>query len=445
MNPRNTLIALLISLALVTSCQPKDRRDPDAQSARVNRTSIARTTDPALDEAPRVTPLNDPELDAALEADDETEAAERESRAQEAQEARAAAATRPRTARKSWDVRIDRPLTTAPTTRPTTSPSGMLDQAPIQRGLVASATSTTPAAQNPIRASILVQSSLKQITLRRDFVEKYKNRVTITSPVRVVHAGNVHSAATDGDQHIAVLADEVNLAACAEIMNARNEPVVQAMKSAAESQDVIAMSGAWRLWCEHPGNEPHIQDDPIPAYPHSNPDHVFEIHPVHRAATADGTFDLHHTLRPIQGYTTKPASTFKTIYEKLPCRIEFDDHDQTITLFTKKVGYNYVKFILEVDDDQQFLTLDGRIVRCNVLNLNRNTVVKSRRMVFIKDTPPEIAVRNLSRGDQLTVVGMPRIDLALVSWRVRNAVARPEALQWNLPYEIVVCGVYDNN
>jgi hypothetical protein len=288
---------------------------------------------------------------------------------------------------------------------------------------------------------LLQAPSLKQITLRRDFVEKYKNRVTITSPTRIVHAGNVHSQADDGDQHLAALADEVNIALCAEIMNARGEDVVQAMKSAAQFQDVIAISGAWRLWCEHPGDDPHVQDDPIAPYPHSNPDHVFEIHPVHRAATADGTFDLHHTLRPITGYTPKPASTFRTIYQKLPCRIEFDA--QTISIFTKKVGYNYVKFILEIDDDQQFITLDGRIVRCNVLDMNRNTVVRNRRMVFIKDTPPEIAVRTLNRGDQLTVLGMPRINLAIVSWRVRNAQFHPEALEWNLPYEMVICGVFE--
>jgi len=44
----------------------------------------------------------------------------------------------------------------------------------------------------------------------------------------------------------------------------------------------------------------------------------------------------------------------------------------------------------------------------------------------------------------LHVLGIPRIDLALVSWRVRNAGTRPEALRWDLPYEIIVVGVFDN-
>ena len=35
------------------------------------------------------------------------------------------------------------------------------------------------------------------------------------------------------------------------------------------------------------------------------------------------------------------------------------------------------------------------------------------------------------------VLGIPRINLALVSWRAAQAKTRPEALQWNLPFEIV--------
>jgi len=42
------------------------------------------------------------------------------------------------------------------------------------------------------------------------------------------------------------------------------------------------------------------------------------------------------------------------------------------------------------------------------------------------------------------VVGIPRINLALVAWRAAHAQERPEVLSWNLPYEIIVVGVFDN-
>jgi hypothetical protein len=50
-------------------------------------------------------------------------------------------------------------------------------------------------------------------------------------------------------------------------------------------------------------------------------------------------------------------------------------------------------------------------------------------------------VKGLTKGQRLRVLGMPRLDLALVSWRVKNAKTRPEVLTWRLPYEMLIVGV----
>jgi len=50
-----------------------------------------------------------------------------------------------------------------------------------------------------------------------------------------------------------------------------------------------------------------------------------------------------------------------------------------------------------------------------ILDLEGGLFVRNRRMVFIKDTPPETAVINLTKRGRLHVLGLPRIDLALVS------------------------------
>ena len=63
-------------------------------------------------------------------------------------------------------------------------------------------------------------------------------------------------------------------------------------------------------------------------------------------------------------------------------------------------------------------------------------------MVFLKDTPPERAVRRLRRGDRLHVFGLPRINLSTVAWRTKHSKNNPELLDLNLPYEIIVVGVY---
>jgi hypothetical protein len=53
-------------------------------------------------------------------------------------------------------------------------------------------------------------------------------------------------------------------------------------------------------------------------------------------------------------------------------------------------------------------------------------------------------VKALHQGDKMHVLGIPRIDLAIVSWRTHNATTNPDAFTWNLPYEIIIAGKYDN-
>lgn len=70
---------------------------------------------------------------------------------------------------------------------------------------------------------------------------------------------------------------------------------------------------------------------------------------------------------------------------------------------------------------------------------------RKRRMVFVEGTPPAEAVKDLQTGDCLWVLGIPRLNLALLNYRVNQAREDNRApLSWNLPYEIIVVGVYDS-
>src|SRR5262249_6006588 len=139
----------------------------------------------------------------------------------------------------------------------------------------------------------------------------------------------------------------------------------------------------------------------------------------------------------------KPAKEAFQYYDSLPCTIVPDHANQTTTLLTPKAKYNYVEFMLRIEDDEQFIAVDGRLMRCAVLDLEGKEVVRGvRRMIFVKDTPAEKAVRSLKKGETLHVLGIPRVDLALVSYRTRVADAHPEVLTWHLPYEMIVVGVY---
>ena len=45
---------------------------------------------------------------------------------------------------------------------------------------------------------------------------------------------------------------------------------------------------------------------------------------------------------------------------------------------------------------------------------------------------------SLGTGKHLYVIGVPRISMSLLAWRCEHAGERPEVLDWNLPYEMVV-------
>lgn len=276
------------------------------------------------------------------------------------------------------------------------------------------------------------------LRLKNSFISKYKNRTSITATT-TVFAAHPHAKpqSQDGDIHVASRAPEIGLNFIAELMNARNHADgVTAFNNAKASGDPITVTGAWRLWCEHGGDGEQNQGGTLEKIVNTNPDHVFEIHPV----TKIDDEKFLDSFVPIEGYTPKGAEEAFYRYENARCRII--PGKTNTTLLVNMVGYNYAEFVLELLDDDQFVVDDGRMVFASVLSLDGDVLVHKRRMVFVKGTPPELAVRGLHAGDQLHVLGIPRINLTLVAWRAAHAKQRPEVLNWDLPYEMIVVGVY---
>jgi len=274
------------------------------------------------------------------------------------------------------------------------------------------------------------------ITLKNEFIERYKNRATIATDFTVVHAHKKPNAPSkDGDMHVAGTAPQIELNSVAEIMNAKAETdAVDAIHKAESSGKPVKLEGAWRLWCEHGGTSRQVQGGTLPEIEDTNPDHVFEVHPVTKLAGKSLLTSLHK----IDGYDPKEAKQAFLKYESLSSEIV--PKATTTTIKTIMAGYNYVAFRLEVRGDSKELE-DGRVLMANARDLDGDLVVRNRRMVFVKDSPPEQATKPLKIGECVDVLGIPRIDLALVSWRAHHKDDTPDALEWNLPYEILVVGV----
>jgi hypothetical protein len=278
-----------------------------------------------------------------------------------------------------------------------------------------------------------------EITLKNEFIEQFKNTATISVSF-VVDKAHVHPnpGSKDGDLHVAGRADEVGLAIVAEIMNAGSQkPAVDAIHAAEGKGDAIPLIGVWRIWCEHGGDVEHKQGEPLEPFTTTNPPHVFEIHPI----TTLNSKSIIGSLHPIAGYKPKDAENAFLKYESLKSHITVGAGTTSVT--TTMAGFNYVEFMLvPLEGEQQEELADGTAIFASARTLDGEILVHKRRMVFVKDSPEEKALKNLKSGEGMHVLGVPRISLKLLSFRAHHHTEKEEMLDWGLPYEIAVVGFY---
>ncbi len=291
-------------------------------------------------------------------------------------------------------------------------------------------------------AYIAVNSHLEpkrvEIEIERPFLERYKDRVTIDTTFTVDKVmSRPLPPSLDGDLHFAGRAPEVGLPVVGEIVNAATrKDAVELAHEIANGGQAARISGVWRIWPEHAKRAEEEQGEALEPFETTNPDHVFEIHPVTRIKG----LGLHDTYKPVVGFKPGAAKRTLAIYEAAKCTIRIKP--TTVSIVSETGLFNDVEFVMEVAADAQVVAPGGRFVMASALDLDGTPLVERLRVVFTAGTAPERAVRRLARGDRLHVYGIPRVDLSEVSRRVAAAVSDPSVLTRNLPYEIIVIGVY---
>jgi hypothetical protein len=277
-----------------------------------------------------------------------------------------------------------------------------------------------------------------EIVINTSFIKKYKDRVSISTTFTVDKAmQNPIARMFDGDFHMAGRAPEITLPAVAEIANGVSaKKAIDLVHGAEGTHKPLKISGVWRIWPEHGGGDKQEQGEPLSAMESDNPSHVFEIHPVTRI----NDVEILHTFTPIEGFMGGDAHNCFEIYEKAKCTLTV--RPKAVSIVTRKGLRNDVEFIMEIIEDRQIEVPGGRFVIASARDLKGNLLVKRLRMVFAKNTPPERAVRLLNRGDRLQVFGLPRVDFAEISRRVKSSQTNPGLLVKPLPYEIIIQGVY---
>lgn len=283
------------------------------------------------------------------------------------------------------------------------------------------------------------------LELNRSFIEKYKNHLTISVNYFVDAAHKQPNPADrDGDMHLAGRSSHIGIATVAEIQNAKDAGVaIQIMKNVLGTNQTVAVTGVWRIWPEHGGDKEHAQrtgagtryTGPGP----TNPPHVFEIHPILQVESED----LRATLKPIPEFTPKTAREAFERYERGHFEIKATPKAKRVHMSMRMVGFNYVEFLMKLNKRFERVA-DGEFVSAAIYTLNEEMIVHDRRIGFIQGTAPDEKQKTLAVGQCIRVLGIPRVDLALVSWRIRNAPTKPDVLKWSMPYEIIAIGIYDD-
>jgi hypothetical protein len=293
------------------------------------------------------------------------------------------------------------------------------------------------------------------ITLRKTFIDNFNDKALLSATITPAHLSKIKTpgqGSNDGDVHISATPDAtIGLPMVAEIANAKlHKPLVTTITDAAANQQPIQVTGVWRLWCEHGGDNSFEQGQPVDTPENSNPDHVFEMHPL----TKVGSEGLANTFQPITGYTYKDPLDAFSHFENAPSEISEQpctDGGDCVSIRTRMVGYNYTAFLIKMESDGADLVndaFDSTWVFSAVYDLSGDKVVGGhsesgagkgkRKMVFVKGTPPHDLMATLKKGDVVKVVGIPRINLTLVKWRLDHQNDRPGVLRWSLPYEMII-------
>lgn len=279
------------------------------------------------------------------------------------------------------------------------------------------------------------------VVLKKAWVKKYADRATIDATMTVLRThkspNKISDDGKDGDLHFAGTSTDIGLPFVAEVVNATmagQKDAVDLIKASQASGDPLQISGAWRLWFEHPSNK-QTQGGNNAFHPdNTNPDHSFEIHPVNKVDTED----IGASFVMVPGYTAYTAATAFTFFDA--CRVQIKASQSGITIRSKKLKYNYVEFDIELTHAPKAVS-DGFIAsaRITVDDGDETVVEGERRMIFVAGTKAAEAIADASAGDRFTVLGIPRINLK----RVLTLVAQHGTSQFEtgLPYEMIIVGV----
>lgn len=275
------------------------------------------------------------------------------------------------------------------------------------------------------------------LILKRAWLENFKDRATIDATFIIDHAHKrPNRPADDGDIHVSGRAPkEVGLPMVAELMNAAGvleKTAVDLIHANEGNGKAVPITGAWRLWFEHPA--PTVtQFAAVAPAANTNPDHCFEIHPITNYGGKDlaGSFDF------VTGFPAHEAAKAFKSYERMSLTLRATA--TAVTMEAKKAEFNYAMFRMKFLGKPAKLADGGLTVMADVFDAtdSETAVATKIRMIFVPGTGPmKMLGKDAGDGDEFDAMGIPRLNLNAISTFLK--AAGTAAATRKLPYEMIV-------
>jgi len=292
-----------------------------------------------------------------------------------------------------------------------------------------------------------------QLELDKKWIKAHMNQATsgpITFRIREAKSqvNDIGSSGDDGDLHIAGSSEQVGLPMVAEIINARKSPAAVKFAQDNPGKDVT-MNGVWRIWFEHPPSgatkQKQFANNPLTG-DKTNPDHMFEIHPISLLDTSDLTANLTR----VEGYKSQVNETIFKHYESRVIDSWKVTADSVI-IVSKRALYNYADFVIRLTETPKEIKKNedksGRYMAqadildndCSVIMSGGKPVLSEpKRMVFVEQDAKKV-IGGAKAGATFHVMGIPRVNLERLTSYL-NHPDRLEGKQPLLPYEMIIIG-----
>jgi hypothetical protein len=275
-----------------------------------------------------------------------------------------------------------------------------------------------------------------KLVLRKDFIEKYKNRVLLETPQFSFKASGGGPNGNDGDIHASGTSSDIGFATVVEIMNAKNSLAGQQAFKSSVSQPPVPITGVWRLWAEHGTGT--FQQNSVSSFSNPNPNHAFELHPVTRVKGVNTASTIDFLLKSDAMKSTGPAFN-----DYLNYPYEVVDNGATVSVNTSSHGFNHVKFKAKLLSTAINADDSGKFVFAEVQDNTGKVLLPKVRLALVPGSSAFLILANASAGSTFSVVGIPRISLRLISLQLSGTPDADEMAgrSGKLPFELVIVGV----